>query len=180
MAAYICDRCSKTLGIRQSLWNHRQRCKDTKDGFHETVGNGLIVESRSTPTHSDRFISDIINNVGKTAKEQRSALPKKRESKKNSVLSKVLSDLPLRLDFETDSNSESYSEESDTEDDEFMRDKAKELKAVFRKLYRKVVSNTENYKKLVSALDKLRQMNCLTRAECIGLKHHIQRKIDIV
>ena len=85
MAAHICVRCNKTLASRQSLWNHRQRCKDSKDGLHETLGNGLIVESRSRPTHGDRFISDILNNVGKTAKEQRSALPKKRESKKNSV-----------------------------------------------------------------------------------------------
>ena len=104
MAVHICDRCSKTLASRQSLWNHRQRCKDSKDGLHETLGNGLIVESRSRPTHKEKFVSDIINNVGKTAKDQHSVLPKKQESKKNSVLPKVLSDLPLKLDLDTDSD----------------------------------------------------------------------------
>ena len=151
MAAYICDRCGKTMSSGQSLWNHRQRCKDSKDGLCETLGNGLIVESRSRPTHKEKFVSDIINNVGKIlqkAKDQHSALPRKEKSKKNSVLPKVLSDLlPLKLDVETDSDSESYSEGSDTEDGGFMLDKAEELKAVFRKLYRKIESNAENYKK---------------------------------
>ena len=181
-----CDKCDKMFPTRQSLWEHRKRkhagkTENTiahKDGLHETLGYGLVIKSRSSsaPIRKDRFISDIINNVGKTTKDQHSALPKKQESKKNSVLPKALSDLPLKLDLETDSDSESYSEGSDTED---AGDKAEELKAVFRKLYRKIESNAENYKKLVSVLDELRQMNCLTRKECIGLKHHIQKKVDI-
>ena len=79
MATYICDRCSKTMASRQSLWNHRQRCKDSKDGLHETLGDGLFIKSRSSsaPIHKERFVSDIINNVGKTAKDRHSALPKK-------------------------------------------------------------------------------------------------------
>ena len=92
---------------------------------------------------------------------------------------KPLSDLPLKSDLETDSDSESYSEGNDTEDVGFMPDKAEELKAELRKLYRKVESNTENYKKLVLVLDELQRMNCLKREECNGVKHHIQKKIDI-
>ena len=67
MAAHICDRCSKTLASRQSLWNHRQHCKDSKDGLHTTLGNGLVIKSRSrTPSvHKEKIVSDIINNVGK-------------------------------------------------------------------------------------------------------------------
>ena len=183
-----CDKCDKMFATRQSLWKHRKqkhagKTENTiahKDGLHETLGDGLVIKSRSSsaPIHKERFVSDIINNVGKTAKDQHSALPKKQETKKNSVLPKALSDLPLKLDLEADSDSESYSEGSDTEDDGFMPDKTEELKAVFRKLYRKVESNTENYKKLVLVLDELQRMNCLTREECIGVKHHIQKKID--
>ena len=67
MAAHICVRCNKTLASRQSLWNHRQRCKDSKDGLHATLGEGLLVKSRfrSPPMHKEKFASDIINNVGK-------------------------------------------------------------------------------------------------------------------
>ena len=67
MAAHICDRCSKTLASRQSLWNHRQHCKDSKDELHTTLGNGLVIKSRSrTPSvHKEKIVSDIINNVGK-------------------------------------------------------------------------------------------------------------------
>ena len=184
MAAHICVRCNKTLASRQSLWNHRQRCKDSKDGLRETLGNGLMVESRIRPTHKEKFVSDIINNVGKPlqkAKDQHSSLPKKEKTKKSTILPKVLSDLlPLKSDVETDSDSESYSEGSDTEDVGFKSDKAEELKAVFRKLYQKIESNAEIYKKLVSVLDELQQMNFLTREECIGLRHHIQKKIDTV
>ena len=67
MAAHICVRCSKTLASRQSLWNHRQRCKVSKDGFHATLGDGLILKSRSipVPVHKEKIVSDIINNAGK-------------------------------------------------------------------------------------------------------------------
>ena len=67
MAAHICDRCSKTQASRQSLWNHRQHCKDSKDELHTTLGNGLVIKSRSrTPSvHKEKIVSDIINNVGK-------------------------------------------------------------------------------------------------------------------
>ena len=99
MAAHICDRCSKTLSSRQSLWNHRQRCKNSKEGTHETLGDGLVIEFRSSsaPIHKDKLVSDIINKAGKTTKDHDSALPKKQESKKSSVLPKT-SDLPLILD----------------------------------------------------------------------------------
>ena len=67
MAAHICVRCNKTLASRQSLWNHRQRCKDSKDELHATLGDGLVIKSRSItpPVHKEKIVSDIINNVGK-------------------------------------------------------------------------------------------------------------------
>ena len=71
MAAHICVRCNKTLASRQSLWNHRQRCKDSKDELHATLGDGLVVKSssRSAPSESDepidkeKIIEDILNEV---------------------------------------------------------------------------------------------------------------------
>ena len=107
-------------------------CKKKDDGVKWY--NGLIVEPKSRPTltHKEKFTSDIINNVAKTAKDQRSALPMRQESKKNFVLPKALSDIPLKLELESDSDSESYTKGSDTEDDRFMPDKAEELKAVFK------------------------------------------------
>ena len=185
-----CDRCSKTLASPQSLWNHRQRCKDNIIGLQETSGNGLIIRPRigSTLVHTEKFIADIINNV--RAKDQGSAsiLPKERV---NSVLPKELSDLPLKLDSETDSEasdaetdsaSDSDSEASDAEiskDIEFLPDNPKELKAAFRNLYQKVHNNSENYNKLVLILDELQHMKCLTREECNGVKVHLQKKIGI-
>ena len=142
MKVYSCDRCSKTLASPQSLWNHRQRCKDNaiEDGLQETSGNGLIIRPGfgSTPVHKEKFIADIINNVTKRAKDQDSTsiLPKERV---NSVLPKVLSDLPLKLDAETDLASDSDSEASDaesSEDVEFMPDNLEELKAAFKNLFR--------------------------------------------
>ena len=67
MAAHICARCNKTLASRQSLWNHRQRCKDSKDELHATLGDGLVIKSRSItpPVHKEKIVSDIINNVDK-------------------------------------------------------------------------------------------------------------------
>ena len=67
MAAHICVRCNKTLASRQSLWNHRQRCKDSKDELHATLGDGLVIKSRSItpPVHKEKIVSDIINNAGK-------------------------------------------------------------------------------------------------------------------
>ena len=67
MAAHICVRCNKTLASRQSLWNHRQRCKDSKDELHATLGDGLVIKSRSItpPVHKEKIVSDIINKVGK-------------------------------------------------------------------------------------------------------------------
>ena len=126
--------------------------------------------------HKEKFVSDIINNVGKTAKDQHSALPKKQESKKNSVLPKVLSDLPLKLDLETDSDSESYSEKSDTEDNGFKPGKAEELKAAFRTLYKKFRPDIEMYNKLVLLLDELERMKCLTKEECNAVNEHLQKK----
>lgn len=37
--SYICDRCNKSLASRQSLWNHRQRCKFSKsnDSYKELL-----------------------------------------------------------------------------------------------------------------------------------------------
>ena len=143
MKVYNCDRCSKTLASPQSLWNHRQRCKDNaiEDGLQETSGNGLIIKPRfgSTPVHKDKFIADNINNVTHSVKDQdsTSSLPKERM---NSVLPKVLTDLPLKLDSETDSASDSDSEASDaesSEDVEFMPDNLEELKAALKDLYKK-------------------------------------------
>ena len=67
MAAHICGWCSKTLASQQSLWNHRQRCKDSKDELHATLGDGLVIKSRSItpPVHKENIVSDIINKVGK-------------------------------------------------------------------------------------------------------------------
>ena len=74
MKVYNCDRCSKTLVSPQSLWNHRQRCKDnaTEDGLQETPGNGLIIRPRigSAPVHKEKFIADNINNVTHSVKDQ--------------------------------------------------------------------------------------------------------------
>ena len=178
MNANNCVRCGKTLASPQSLWNHRQHCKDrtTKDNLHKTSGKGLIIKPRigSTPVHKEKFIADIINNVRAKDQGSTSILPKERV---NSVLPKILSDLPLNLDSQTDSASDSESVASDAETDsasdsnseasdadisediEFMPDNPKELKAAFRNLYRKVHNNTENYNKLVLMLDKLQNMN---------------------
>ena len=46
---------------------HRQRCKDSKDELHATLGDGLVIKSRSItpPVHKEKIVSDIINNAGK-------------------------------------------------------------------------------------------------------------------
>ena len=184
MNANNCVRCGKTLASPQSLWNHRQHCKDrtTKDNLHKTSGKGLIIKPRigSTPVHKEKFIADIINNVRAKDQGSTSILPKERMSKMNSVLPKVLSD--LLLDSEPDSDSESDSEGSVAEvsnDIEFMPDNPEELKAAFRSLYQKVHNNTKNYNKLVLMLDELQRMKCLTKEECNGVKVHLQEKIGI-
>ena len=184
MNANNCVQCGKTLASPQSLWNHRQHCKDrtTKDNLHKTSGKGLIIKPRigATPVHKEKFIADIINNVRAKDQGSTSILPKEQMSKMNSVLPKVLSD--LLLDSEPDSDSESDSEGSVAEvsnDIEFMPDNPEELKAAFRSLYQKVHNNTKNYNKLVLMLDELQRMKCLTEEECNGVKVHLQEKIGI-
>ena len=196
MKVYNCDRCSKTLASPQSLWNHRQRCKDNamEDGLQETSGNGIVYRPRfgSTLVPKEKFIADIINNVTQRAKDQgsTSSLPKERI---NSVLPKELSNLLLKLESETDLASNSDSEDqpaallSDSEpeeteiskDDEFMPENLEELKAAFRNLYKKVHNNMENYNKLVLILDELHRVNYLTKEECNGIKMKVQKKIGI-
>ena len=55
--SYVCTRCSKSLASSQSLWNHKQRCK-------ESVGN-----VRKAPFHS--FACQSLSNAG----EKRSSVP---------------------------------------------------------------------------------------------------------
>ena len=186
MNANNCVQCGKTLASPQSLWNHRQHCKDrtTKDNLHKTSGKSLIIEPRigATPVHKEKFIADIINNVRAKDQGSTSILPKERKSKMNSVLPKVLSDLPLRSDSEPDADSECDSEESVAEvsnDIEFMPDNPEELKGAIWNLYQKVHNNTKNYNKLVLMLDELQRMKCLTEKECNGVKVHLQEKIGI-
>ena len=79
----------------------------------------------------------------------------------------------------TDFDSDSESEETDTSKNNDP-DNVEQLKATFRKLYRKVQSNMENFNKLVLILDKLYYVNCLTKEECDGMKSLLQKKIGIV
>ena len=161
MAAYICVRCSKTLASRQSLWNHRQRCKvntNKDEKSNEQTGNPY-----STPADKEKFLANIVNNVDNLFLDSKSK--KKSESESNSE--------------STDFDSDSESEETDTSKNNDP-DNVEQLKATFRKLYRKVQSNMENFNKLVLILDKLYHVNCLTKEECDGIKLSVQKKIGIV
>ena len=161
MAAHICVRCSKTLASRQSLWNHRQRCKvkaNKDEKSNEQTGNPY-----STPADKEKFLANIVNNVDNLFLDSKSK--KKSESESNSE--------------STDFDSDSEYEETDTSKNNDP-DNVEQLKATFRKLYRKVQSNMENFNKLVLILDKLYHVNCLTKEECDGMKSLLQKKIGIV
>ena len=70
MNAPICARCNKTLASSQSLWNHRQRCKNaTKDNLHGTSRNGFLKPRVDSISDKDKFIADIINKVDQRAKD---------------------------------------------------------------------------------------------------------------
>ena len=161
MAAHICVRCSKTLASRQSLWNHRQRCKvkaNKDEKSNEQTGNPY-----STPADKEKFLANIVNNVDNLFLDSKSK--KKSESESNSE--------------STDFDSDSEYEETDTSKNNDP-DNVEQLKATFRKLYRKVQSNMENFNKLVLILDKLYHVNCLTKEECDGMKSLLQKKMGIV
>ena len=153
MAAHICVRCSKTLASRQSLWNHRQRCK--VNAIKDEKSNEQTGKPYSTPADKEKFLANIVNNVDNLFLD----------SKTNSE--------------STDFDSDSESEETDTSKNNDP-DNVEQLKATFRKLYRKVQSNMENFNKLVLILDKLYHVNCLTKEECDGMKSLLQKKIGIV
>ena len=161
MAAHICVRCSKTLASRQSLWNHRQRCKvnaNKDEKSNEQTGNPY-----STPADKEKFLANIVNNVDNLFLDSKSK--KKSESESNSESS--------AFDSDSDSEETDISKNNDP-------DNVEQLKATFRKLYRKVQSNMENFNKLVLILDKLYHVNCLTKEECDGMKSSLQKKIGIV
>ena len=161
MAAHICVRCSKTLASRQSLWNHRRRCKVNAN--KDEKSNEQTENPYSTPANKEKFLANIVNNVDNLFLDSKSK--KKSESESNSE--------------STDFDSDSESEETDTSKNNDP-DNVEQLKATFRKLYRKVQSNMENFNKLVLILDKLYHANCLTKEECDGMKSLLQKKIGIV
>ena len=161
MAAHICVRCSKTLASRQSLWNHRQRCKvnaNKDEKSNEQTGNPY-----STPADKEKFLANIVNNVDNQFLDSKSK--KKSESESNSESSA----------FDSDSDSEEMDISKNNEPDN-----VKQLKATFRKLHRKVQSNMDNFYKLVLKSDELYHVNCLTKEECNAIKSSLQKKIGIV
>ena len=161
MAAHICVRCSKTLASRQSLWNHRQRCK--VNAIKDEKSNEQTGKPYSMPADKKKFLANIVNNVDNLFLDSKTKKKTKSESNSES----------------TDFDSDSESEETDTSKNNDP-DNVEQLKATFRKLYRKVQSNMENFNKLVLILDKLYHVNCLTKEECDGMKSLLQKKMGIV
>ena len=57
--SYICMRCGKSLASSQSLWNHKQRCKDTLPKeiptFDGSVGTDKL-NSKETMNKRDQFL----------------------------------------------------------------------------------------------------------------------------
>ena len=62
MNTHICARCNKTLVSSQSLWKHRQRCKDaTKDNLHGTSKIGFLKPRIDSIPDKEKLVADIIN-----------------------------------------------------------------------------------------------------------------------
>ena len=66
-----------------------------------------------------------------------------------------------------------------SKEEEYMIDNPEDLKEAFRNLYNKFQHNIEIYNKLVFTLDKLKEINCLTKEECDALNENLQSKIAI-
>ena len=174
MNTHTCARCNKTLASSQSLWNHRQRCKNTTKVNRDTSRNGFLKPRIDSIADKDKFIADIINKVDQRAKGQSST----------SILPRVNS-VPkirdLKEDESSETDSKSDSEDSDPESsDKSIPDDLEELKEAFWKLYKRIYSNMDNYTELVLILDKLKHVNCLTKDECNGIKETVRRKIGVV
>ena len=58
--SYICTKCGKSLASSQSLWNHKQRCKDTGEGKRSRNGDGLS-EKHDDRTFNNSTYSRIYN-----------------------------------------------------------------------------------------------------------------------
>ena len=170
MVAHICDRCSKTLASRQSLWNHRQRCK--ANAIKERFLNEQIKKPEST---QEKFLADIVNRAND--QHTTSILPMKLMNPKTAD-----SKSEEKSDFESDSDSESivsnldHNSENMAISDDGKLSSLEELKAKFRTLYKKVHTNIEN---LVLILDELHRVNCLTEEECNVIKMEVQKKINV-
>ena len=113
------------------------------------------------PADKEKFLANIVNNVDNLDSKSK----KKSESESNSESSA----------FDSDSDSEETDISKNNEPDN-----VEQLKATFRKLYRKVQSNMDNFYKLVLISDKQYHVNCLTKKECDAIKSTLQKKIGIV
>ena len=98
----ICVRCSKILASPQSLWNHRQRCKENeiKDGKF-SLSNEQTTKPKidSTPPHRENVLADIVKSVRDKNQHTTPISPMKRINPKPDALT----------DFESEKNSESES-----------------------------------------------------------------------
>ena len=179
----ICVRCSKILASPQSLWNHRQRCKENeiKDGKF-SLSNEQTTKPKidSTPPHRENVLVDIV----KRDKNQHTTpiSPIKRINPKPDALT----DSKPEQDSESESDSEStifdsdYKfEETDISENDESND-PEELKAAFRNLYKKVYNIKEYYNNLVLILDELYNVNCLTKEERDGIEISLQKRIRII
>ena len=181
-----CVRCNKTLASPQSLWNHRQRCKTNDEKFSSSNESTRKPEVESTSLERQKFINDIISG-GQTERDQpmSSIQPTDRTSIKSNELIdfKSVKKPAAETDWDSEStllDSISEAESEIFEENEHMLDNLQELKAAFRYMYKKIHSNMETYKNLVSILDELHRVNFLTKEECNALNLMIQKKISIV
>ena len=70
---------------------------------------------------------------------------------------------------------------SDSESDsDSIPDNPEEVKALFRKLYRKPHHNIERFSKLILLLDELLHMGCLTKEEYDEMNNNLQKKIGML
>ena len=145
-------------------------------------------EPHITSVERKKFINDIISNTGgQTERDQpmSSIQPTDRTSIKSNELIdfKSVKKPAAETDWDSEStllDSISEAESEIFEENEHMLDNLEELKAAFRNMYKKIQSNMETYKNLVSILDELHRVNFLTKEECNALNLMIQKKISIV
>ena len=159
-----CEKCDKTFSSRQSLWKHRQR---KHQGQTDTIRS---------------IVNKAVQGADKDTNPMMTVTPVKAPpylTKNPMVTFNSKSDSEPESDSEESESSEKSDPES-SEDAKFMPDNLEELKAAFRDLYKKVHNNMANYNKLVSILDKLYHVNCLTKEECDGIKLSVQKKIGML